>query len=212
MSALEQQVIGCASSDINRSECIQKYGSCYHVSVNRRTLLLAPFAPLQPWPVEAGSARFSTATCETRGARQPRGRSAISRRHHPARRRRPGGKTYDSVSRMMPALAAWAVRTASRSMCSPPRSGTPSTPPSGLLGRRHRPAEPAQVESSIVAWSLWIARDLILPKLSSAARANINAWLAACTVRTVRTNNWAWFTASTRPCGSRWPPGGRVLR
>ena len=52
-----------------------------------------------------------------------------------------------------------------------------------------------QVESSIIAWSLWLLRDTLLPQMSSLERQRIDAWLASCTVVPVRKNNWAWFTA-----------------
>ncbi len=124
------------------------------------------------------------------------------------------GKTYDSVSRMMPALAAWVV------------SGRASAGEEDALlsAFRHAfdPAHPdywqpsppdhshqKQVESSVVAWSLWVARERILPRLTPAERSNIQAWLASCTQVPVRTNNWAWFTAVNHACrlalARRWP-------
>ena len=112
------------------------------------------------------------------------------------------GKTYDSVTRMLPALAAWVASGRERQ--------TPELP--GILAQMFRhafdPAHPdywlppppdhsnqRQVESSIVAWSLWLLADSLLPQLTSAERANIQAWLASCTQVPVRNNNWAWFTA-----------------
>ena len=52
-----------------------------------------------------------------------------------------------------------------------------------------------QVESSLIAWSLWLLRDTLLPQMSSADRRRLDEWLASCTVVPVRANNWAWFTA-----------------
>jgi hypothetical protein len=52
-----------------------------------------------------------------------------------------------------------------------------------------------QVESSIVAWSIWLLREQLLPTLTSGERKRINEWLASCTTHPVRNNNWAWFTA-----------------
>ena len=51
------------------------------------------------------------------------------------------------------------------------------------------------MESSIIAWSLWLLRDTLLPQMSSLERQRIDAWLASCTTVPVRKNNWAWFTA-----------------
>jgi len=96
------------------------------------------------------------------------------------------GKTYDSVSRMLPALAAWVVSGRAkpndlkslRLMFA--NAFDPDHPDYWL------PAEPGrssqrQVESSLVAWSVWLLRDKLLPLLTSRQRANIQAWLASCT-------------------------------
>jgi hypothetical protein len=163
----------------------------------RRALLLAPFAPDDAWPVEtffrevldgylrnARRTSPSWAVCDFEGGTRLPGSVG------------PGGKTYDSVSRMMPALAAWAVRTGEHVdvlIAAFEHAFNPKHP--DYWGTVTNRQNQRQVESSIVAWSLWVARDLILPKLSSAARANINSWLASCTVVPVRTSNWAWFTA-----------------
>jgi hypothetical protein len=119
------------------------------------------------------------------------------------------GKTYDSVSRMMPAVAAWAA-----SGREPRRFtvGDRDTPLEDVLvamfvnafdpnhrdywraappGQQHQ----LQVESSIVAWSLFVAGQSLLPRMTSEQRANVQNWLASCTRVPVRNNNWAWFTA-----------------
>ncbi|MCX6622610.1 MAG: DUF2264 domain-containing protein [Acidobacteria bacterium] len=124
------------------------------------------------------------------------------------------GKTYDSVSRMMPALAAWvasgrATAGEEDALLSAFRHAFNPAHPDYWLPSPERQQHQRQVESSVVAWSLWVAREQILPKLTPAERANIQAWLASCTQVPVRTNNWAWFTAVNHACrlalASRWP-------
>ena len=39
-----------------------------------------------------------------------------------------------------------------------------------------------QVESSLIAWSLWLLRDTLLPQMSSADRRRLDEWFASCTV------------------------------
>ena len=51
------------------------------------------------------------------------------------------------------------------------------------------------VESSLVALALARLGPDFVSKLSSQERANVNRWLASCTVVPERTNNHAWFTA-----------------
>ena len=110
------------------------------------------------------------------------------------------GKTYDSVTRMMPALAAWAAcGRASAAHLDALRqmfihAFDPAHPDYWMPAGPDR-SNQRQVESSIVAWSLWLLRDKLLPGLTSRQRANIHAWLASCTQVPVRRNNWAWFTA-----------------
>jgi hypothetical protein len=119
------------------------------------------------------------------------------------------GKTYDSVSRMLPALAAWVAggRQPGRFQIDGKpvellevlsRTFVNAFDPASSDYWEASPAErqnQRQVESGIVAWSLWLLRDRLLPRLSSAQRANIQAWLVSCTRVPVRRNNWAWFTA-----------------
>jgi len=119
------------------------------------------------------------------------------------------GKTYDSVTRMLPAMAAW---VASRRAPSAFRVGKKKLELLDVLAETFRHAfdpehpdywlpapekkqQQRQVESSIVAWSLWLLADQLLPKLTAAERKNVAAWLASCTRTPVRANNWAWFTA-----------------
>ncbi|MCE5271906.1 DUF2264 domain-containing protein [bacterium] len=119
------------------------------------------------------------------------------------------GLTCDSVTRMLPALAARIVA---------PQGGA-SLEVEGkrweleevfvrALGAATDPTSKdfweypstkdwnqRQVESSIVAWSLWLARDKVLERFSLSQRKNIHNWLASCTVVPTRTNNWALFSA-----------------
>ena len=66
-----------------------------------------------------------------------------------------------------------------------------------------------QVESSIVAWSLWLTAEKLMDRFSPQQRSNIQNWLASCTVQTVRENNWALFTAVNHAArmalAERWP-------
>jgi hypothetical protein len=119
------------------------------------------------------------------------------------------GKTYDSVSRMLPALAAWVAADKKPGSF---RIGGETIELIDILRMTFQnafdpnhpdywlPAPPdqqnqRQVEASIVAWSLWLLGDTLLAGLSSQQRANIQAWLQSCTQVPVRRNNWAWFTA-----------------
>lgn len=119
------------------------------------------------------------------------------------------GKTYDSVSRMLPAIAAWVaggwqpqrVTVEGRSMdladiliATFRNAFDPNHPDYWLAPPPDRPNQ-RQVEASVVAWALWLAADRVLPRLSSAERRNLQNWLDACARRPVRNNNWAWFTA-----------------
>ncbi|MBI5282204.1 MAG: DUF2264 domain-containing protein [Candidatus Solibacter usitatus] len=124
------------------------------------------------------------------------------------------GLSATGVTRMLPALASWVagghgsdedlrlVRDALVNGCNPDHAD---------FWQLSRPAasDQRQVESSIVAWSLWLLRDRLLPAMSAADRANIAAWLASCTRVPVRNNNWAWFTAVNSAVrlrlAERWP-------
>ncbi len=119
------------------------------------------------------------------------------------------GKTYDSVSRMMPALAAWVASAREpRRIHAAGREFVVEDVLLEAFRNAFNPAHPdywraapadhqqqLQVESSIVAWALYVAADQLLPRLTPAHRANIQNWLASCTRVPVRNNNWAWFTA-----------------
>ncbi|WP_321477761.1 DUF2264 domain-containing protein [uncultured Paludibaculum sp.] len=111
------------------------------------------------------------------------------------------GLSVTGVTRMMPAMAAWvaggrepgleltgALISAFRNGCNPRHADY-------WQAAAPKPFDQRQVESSIVAWTLWLMRDRILPAVSEEDRRNIAAWLASCTQHPVRTNNWALFTA-----------------
>lgn len=123
------------------------------------------------------------------------------------------GLSTAAVTRMLPALAAWAktsgdpkdldiVRRIFLGACDP--AGEHYWMPANAQRNDQR-----QVESSIVAWSLWLLRDEILTTLSGAERRNISNWLASCTRVPVRFNNWAWFTALNlavrQDLSAKWP-------
>ena len=110
------------------------------------------------------------------------------------------GKTYDSVSRMMPALSAWWAGGRRQPDLTQVLIDTfrhafdPQSPDYwGPAPANHQHQK--QVESSLVAWSVFLLGDKFLSQLESRDRANIQAWLASCTQVPVRHNNWAWFTA-----------------
>ena len=121
----------------------------------------------------------------------------------------PNGKTYVSVARMMPALAAWITakkqpvtfRVGSESFdltdvmlasfknaFDPAHADYWGEPPADRPTQR-------SVEAALVAWALWQLGDDFLARLTSAERANIQKWLASCTKVPERENNHAWFTA-----------------
>jgi len=131
------------------------------------------------------------------------------------------GKTYDSVSRMMPALAAWVA--GGREPGTFPVGGErlsltevlrrsfvhafdPDHPDYWMAAGK--PWDQRQVESSIVAWSLWLLGDSFIETLTPGQRVNIQNWLASCTQHPCRRNNWAWFTAVNQAArlslGRRW--------
>lgn len=121
----------------------------------------------------------------------------------------PSGKTYVSVARMMPALAAWVAAkkqpdtfrvgdelfkltdvllAAFKNAFNPAHPDYWGEPPANKPTQR-------SVEAALVAWSLWQLGDDFLAKLSSGERANIQKWLASCTQVPERENNHAWFSA-----------------
>jgi hypothetical protein len=119
------------------------------------------------------------------------------------------GLSATGVTRMLPAIAAWIAAKRQPGVLSIDGrkydlldiAGSALVNGTNPNHKDYWQAAPAdsqnqrQVESSIVAWSLWLLRDTLLPQMSSIERQRINAWLASCTVVPVRKNNWAWFTA-----------------
>jgi hypothetical protein len=116
----------------------------------------------------------------------------------------PSGKTYVSVARMLPALAEYVAAR--------PQAQVDGVDLDALLLSVYRTAfdpkhehywgepptdKPTQrtVESSLVAIALARLGPEFAAKLSAQERANVNRWLASCTVVPERTNNHAWFTA-----------------
>lgn len=123
-----------------------------------------------------------------------------------------GGKQCDGVTRMMPALAAWSALPDSPQTitlddgqpCEPRQllhnifthAFDPEHPyywDEPLYGRSH--GQQRQVESSIVAWSLWLSRDWLLPMLEAKHIQQIQRWLEATTRLDVHNGNWALFVA-----------------
>jgi hypothetical protein len=119
------------------------------------------------------------------------------------------GKTYVSVARMLPALAAWVA--ADRQPMTTVVDGEtfdlrkvlqqayvnafdPAHPDYWQPARTDKPSQ-HQVEAALVAWSLWQLGDKFLETLTSKQRSNIQAWLASCTRIPERDNNHAWFSA-----------------
>lgn len=117
------------------------------------------------------------------------------------------GKTYISVARMMPAMAAWVaggkqpsrfgperlelravLKQAFRNAFDPQHPDYWEEPPADRASQR-------QVEACLVAWALYLLGDRFLAELTSRDRANIQAWLASCTRFPERKNNHAWFHA-----------------
>ncbi|MBW3553174.1 MAG: DUF2264 domain-containing protein, partial [Gemmatimonadetes bacterium] len=75
-------------------------------------------------------------------------------------------------------------------------------------GRSDKPGQRA-VEAALVADALWRLRDPLLDRLTSRERANVQEWLASCTVLPERTNNHAWFHCLNQSArlrlSERWP-------
>lgn len=119
------------------------------------------------------------------------------------------GSSVTGVTRMMPALAAWIAARRQPGVLSVGGKqfdlldvvGSALVNGTNPEHKDYWGASPAdaqnqrQVESSVVAWSLWLLRDTLLPQMSTLERRRIDDWLASCTQREVRRNNWAWFTA-----------------
>ncbi|MDZ4799509.1 MAG: DUF2264 domain-containing protein [Bryobacteraceae bacterium] len=119
------------------------------------------------------------------------------------------GKSVTGVTRMLPALASWIVSKRQPGVLavdgakfdlldvvgSALVNGTNPAHKDYWLAAPPDKQDQRQVESSIVAWSVWLLRDALLPQMSTVERRRIDEWLSGCTVVPVRRNNWAWFTA-----------------
>jgi hypothetical protein len=117
---------------------------------------------------------------------------------------------FDGVTRLMPALAAWAaqaqngeeIQLLDGKKIKPKeilhqiftRAFDPEHPDFWEYAPGDR-GNPRQVESSIVAWSLWLSRSWLIPLLSAKEISQIQKWLASCTTYTDHFNNWSLFTA-----------------
>ena len=111
------------------------------------------------------------------------------------------GLSATGVTRMLPAMAAWvagrrepglqltdALIKAFKNGCDPGHADY-------WLPSLEKTSNQRQVESGIIAWSLWLTQEQVMPALGAEGRRNVAAWLASCTQVPVRNNNWAWFTA-----------------
>lgn len=119
------------------------------------------------------------------------------------------GLQCDGVPRMMPALAAWSACEDNPATI-PLEDGRKVDPREILFKALVHGTDPdhrdfwlyvprknqRQVESSIVAWSLWLSRDWLMPRLSPKQVANVQKWLASCTADSDHFNNWSLFTAT----------------
>lgn len=125
------------------------------------------------------------------------------------------GLSVTGVTRMLPALGAAAAGgrdpdgASLEAVVQALRNGTDPANADYWLPSPKDQQNQRQVESSIVAWSVWLLRDRLMERLGAEGRRNVAAWLASCTQRPVRTNNWAWFTAVNQAArlslSAQWP-------
>ncbi|MFW6060541.1 MAG: DUF2264 domain-containing protein, partial [Phycisphaeraceae bacterium] len=120
------------------------------------------------------------------------------------------GYECDGITRMMPALAAWAALDENPQTLTlddgetfeprrilhdvftqafDPEHPDYWQPPPGAVQRQ------AQVESSVVAWSLWLSRAWLMPRLEAHHVRHIQDWLAANTAFDLHIGNWSLFVA-----------------
>jgi hypothetical protein len=119
------------------------------------------------------------------------------------------GLSATGVTRMLPAIAAWIAGGRRPGIVelngetfdlldvvgSAIVNGTDPENPDYWLPSPADTQNQRQVEASIVAWTVYLLRDALLPQMASSERQRIDEWLRSCTQREVRGNNWAWFTA-----------------
>jgi hypothetical protein len=182
--------------------------------MTRRSLLLAPLVGRASWPAQPSLSDFFTQILAgyLRNARATSPSYAVCDFPHGTKLRScttPGGKTYVSVARMLPALASYrspdldpALLSTFRNAFDPVHPDYWGEPPRDKTDQR-------QVEASLVAWSLWRLGGRFLRQLTSAERARIQKWLASCTVVAERKHNHAWFSAINHAArlslSARWP-------
>lgn len=119
------------------------------------------------------------------------------------------GKSVTGVTRMLPAIAAWIAAQRQPGVLSiggkkfdlldvvgsALANGTNPEHKDYWLPANAERQDQRQVEASVIAWSLWLLRDSLLPQMSSIERRRADEWLRSCAAVPVRRNNWAWFTA-----------------
>ncbi len=134
----------------------------------------------------------------------------------------PSGKTYVSVARILPLLSEWlaAAKPAVlnvdgervdlrdvavaifRNSFDPDFPHFWGKPPADKKTQR-------SVEAALVADALWRMRELVLDRLTSRERGNVQDWLASCNSVPERDNNHAWFHCINQSVrmrlSERWP-------
>ncbi|MBA3672070.1 MAG: DUF2264 domain-containing protein, partial [Gemmatimonadaceae bacterium] len=134
----------------------------------------------------------------------------------------PSGKTYVSVARILPLIAEWLAAGKPAAMDVDGERIDLRDVVLAIYRNAFDPAFPhywgkpaptaktqRSVEAAVVAESLWRMRDTVLDRLTSRERANVQDWLASCTVVPERDNNHAWFhcvnQATRLRLAERWP-------
>jgi len=107
----------------------------------------------------------------------------------------PGGKTYVSVARMLPALASYAAPELDPILLATFRNAFDPAHPDYWGEASSTRTDQRQVEAALVAWSLWRLGDRFVSQLTTRERGNVQKWLASCTVVAERRSNHAWFSA-----------------
>jgi hypothetical protein len=107
----------------------------------------------------------------------------------------PGGKTYVSVARMLPAMVSYrgpeiapVLLSIFRNAFDPAHPDYWGEPPADKPDQR-------QVEAALVAWSLWRLGDGFAGQLTAHERTHVQKWLASCTAAAERKRSHAWFSA-----------------
>lgn len=134
----------------------------------------------------------------------------------------PSGKTYTSVSRMLPALAEWARCERQATIGSELSGASVEEVLLKIYSKAFDPKHPdfwgyapatkatqLSVEAALVAYSLWRLGDSFIERIPAPQRKNLNAWLASCTQVPERDSNHAWFTCNNQAVrlalGKTWP-------